>query len=174
MGGAGALAVVGAAGWGMALSRLTGARVAAWAAGIALVVAVAWFVPPRVDQARDAADRTARQAAVEADLPTAIGAAGGRNRVVRCGDPATGRFKVPVLAWRLRRPIDHVIALRRPEGFVFQLRTPQGTYSPLVSGRAPVVAAVGPWRVAVPRCRRLGWDSARDARLPASLGSGSG
>jgi hypothetical protein len=141
-----------------------------WPAGAAVaavaLAAVALALPERVDQAEIAADRTVRQAEAEADLPAAVRAAGGPGRVLRCGEPATGRFKSPVLAWLLREPIDHIISLRRPAGFVFQLREPDGSYAPLVTRRAPVVGSAGRWRVVVPRCRALGWDVAQRRPLP--------
>jgi hypothetical protein len=171
MGGTALLAVVGAVGWGVAAGVLLrrGRALAAVAVAVVVLGAVAVTLPDRVRQADDAADRTARQAEAEADLPAAVTAAGGRARVLRCGDPAIGRFKSPVLAWLLRRPINHVISLRRPEGFVFQLRQPDGTYAPLVTRRAPVVGEAGRWRVVVPRCRALGWDSAQRRPLPRAI-----
>jgi hypothetical protein len=171
MGGTALLAVVGAVGWGLAAGALVrrGWRIPGALVGLVAVALAAVALPDRVDQAQDAARRTVRQSEAEADLPAAVAAAGGRARVVRCGDPATGRFKSPVLAWLLHRPIDRVISLRAPEGFTFQLRQLDGTYAPEVTRRAPVVGEAGRWRVVVPRCRALGWDSAERRPLPAAL-----
>jgi hypothetical protein len=67
----------------------------------------------------DDAETIADEAALDASLPDAIDAAGGRATVVSCQPVITGAFQVPVLAWHLRMHQDDVEVDTRP--------TPPGT-----------------------------------------------
>jgi hypothetical protein len=92
-------------------------------------------------------DTARSQARLYAALPTAVERAGGRERVLACGDPYTGDFRIPVLAWHLRTHLGEVGTpdeLERP-AVVFHAR---GT-PPLGEIPFPLetVARAGEWTV---------------------------
>lgn len=84
---------------------------------------------------RHAADQTE----LTATLPAAIAAAGGRQRLVACGRPATGRYRGPVVAWALRVP-KRTVATPSARGDVVLRsrirRTASIQPAPLAGGRA--------------------------------------
>lgn len=95
--GAALVAVSGAAGV-VALARR--GALARGALAVALLVAVA----VRLDGAGAELRRADAAARLSAALPVAIARAGGRDRVLACGRPVTGRFRGPAVAWALRVP----------------------------------------------------------------------
>ncbi len=93
-------------------------------------------------------DGLAHRAALHEDLPRAIARAGGRAAVLRCGQPAVGRYRGPLLAYHLGVSKSAVRADGAPGGVSFRSRLRAG--QPLSPPRDPAarpVAAVGRWRV---------------------------
>jgi len=114
--GAALIAVSGAVG-AIALARRGAARVQGGAGeGRRGVLASRWLVTAVLATAFAAAagrraqdtlgelGRAADQAELSATLPAAIAAAGGRERVLACGRPVTGRYRGPAVAWALGVP----------------------------------------------------------------------
>ena len=77
-------------------------RAAGISVGVAIVAVLAFWVPSAVDKARADADRVESSYRSYTDLKVAIDRAGGRQRVLDCGEVTTGRFEFPLLAWLLR------------------------------------------------------------------------
>ena len=108
MGSAALLAVVGAAGWGLAIRAAataprTPAVARAAAAGVAaaaLVAALAAYGVHQRDELRLTADNARWLAASRDDLPKVIAAARAR-RIVRCGTTSSRKIQIPELAWYL-------------------------------------------------------------------------
>ena len=101
------------------------------------VVAIVWAAPQIAGVHRDQAHAWALQR----DLGAAIEAAGGRERLLACGTPYTGRLRGPLLAYRLgvrKRDVEPDAPPRAP-GVTFR--------SALRSG-GPVEPAAPPWPVA--------------------------
>jgi hypothetical protein len=76
-------------------------RPAGVAAAVAIVAVLALWVPSALDRLEGDADRVAESYRSYTDLAVAIGDAGGRGRLLGCGDVSTGRFEFPLLAWVL-------------------------------------------------------------------------
>jgi hypothetical protein len=87
-------------------------------------------VAGQVDRALQNASRTQT---LQATLPQAIAAAGGRKAILRCGRISTSTFQVPLLAWQLEVPIRAVRVVRpgakgtvieaAPKSSTWQVRT---------------------------------------------------
>jgi hypothetical protein len=72
--------------------------------------------------------RTVRyEKALDQDLDAAVARAGGRRAALRCGQPYTGPFQVPTVAWRLGLPVGGVDYIPRAPGVVFRTRPIRGT-----------------------------------------------
>lgn len=124
------LLVAASAGFGLLLARIPAAvpralLVAAFAALIAIA-------------AIDDVPRQLRSATYESrlvdDLPTAIDAAGGAERINRCADVATHKFMVPQAAWYLDRHLEQVAMIPQgPTQVVLRLRLQEdGGWTPTV------------------------------------------
>jgi len=87
-------------------------------------------------------------AALRADLETAIAAAGGPDRL-RCGAVAAGRYRFPLVAWQLDVPISAVgFSLDGRDGTVLRSRLRRG--EPAAPGRpatARLAASAGSWEL---------------------------
>jgi hypothetical protein len=93
------------------------------------------------------------QAAVSHDLDDAIAAAGGREALLRCGDPYTNPFFVQLVAWELGVHGNEVDYRPRPPAVVLRARTKRGGKyrpGPRMEGERPV-ARTGFWQIGA-RC----------------------
>jgi hypothetical protein len=136
------LIVLGGAGAGwivhQALARLgsLGARAAAVAV-VAVAVGVGFMVP-----SFQRLDRTFTglkwQASLADQLPDLIDRAGGADALKRCGDPYTGPFLVPVVAWNLRLHTKQVQLTPRRPAVVFRVKTTEFT-----RGASPTLRGIG-------------------------------
>ena len=97
-------------------------------------------------RAIDAALEENRSQAVLADeLPTALAAAGGREALLACGKPYTGKYRVPLLAWHLGLHVQEVtIVPELPVVLYYAHGSP-----PLASSRLPfrTLAQEGEWTI---------------------------
>jgi hypothetical protein len=91
------------------------------------------------------------QADLYRDLGTAIERAGGRERILACGQPFTGNFQVPALAWRLELHIGQVGLRPHPPAVVFRsAHRGRASQTPRLnpeSGRLRERARAGEWQV---------------------------
>lgn len=91
------------------------------------------------------------EAALHADLPAAIARAGGRARVLACGQPVATALEVPVVAWHLGVATGRVDVVPRSPGVFFrgppQLQPPDAPAPALTAGGFRPVAQVGRWGV---------------------------
>ena len=107
-------------------------------------------------------DRTFRsveyQTGVTDGLATAVDRAGGSQRLLACGEPSTGPFQVPVVAWELGVHAERVHLDPTVPAVAFRVRnTPGGPPAPAlepIGGEAGVrtFATAAGWRI-VGRCR---------------------
>jgi hypothetical protein len=156
------LMVLGGAGAGWALEQLLGLarRVvpplrARRAAGHALVAVAAvavgvGFAAPSFQRFAPTMTGLAYQAHLADELPGLVRDAGGADALKRCGDPYTGPFLVPVVAWNLRVHTRDVQLLPQPPALVFRVKTnsrsrPTPTLSAAGDGRT--LAASAKWRI---------------------------
>lgn len=117
----------------------------------AVVVAVALFGGSLAlaGEELDAVDRTVEenrsQAALAETLPAAIAAAGGREELLACGTPLTGKYRVPLLAWQLGLHIREVTVIPEVPSVLYYAHGAP----PLGTGRLPftTLAQEGPWTV---------------------------
>ncbi|MDQ3865760.1 MAG: hypothetical protein M3304_02870 [Actinomycetota bacterium] len=123
------LAGVGAAraaeGARIALARLWKRPVPMRPTGLAASLALfATLVPaalPALERLDAGAKRVRSQAELPVDLDHAVRLAGGRERVLACGDVFTGAFEVPVVAWTLHLHMRDVSNVARPPGVIFRV-----------------------------------------------------
>lgn len=117
------------------------------AAGVPMAVALAVAVP---QVARDARG-VAYEEALDSNLDAALGLAGGRERALGCGQPFTGPFQVPAVAWRLRVHTGQVGYEPRAPGVVLRAVPRRGVLTPptIPPPAAPFTSrgAAGPWEV---------------------------
>ena len=143
-----------AAGAAGALVRRAGARgpLARAAPGLALAAAVALAVPaalPRLRELPGHLELARAEVAQLRALPVAIDRAGGRRAVIACGDPYTGLYKVPALAWALDVPVGAVEFEPAAPGVIFRT-SGLGPPDPRVPRTLPPfqrVASAGGWDV---------------------------
>ncbi len=124
------------------LKRPIGLLPASLAASIVLLAALAPSGSPAIDELKLGAKRVRSQGEVPADLEDAVRMAGGRERLLACGDVFTGPFQVPLAAWTLRIPIRDVSSSARSPGVVFRVRP-----KALESEPPSPVAAKDPFRL---------------------------
>lgn len=118
------------------------------AAGIALAAT-------RIEGVAALAPRLAHDAALASSLPHAIEAAGGRDRLLACGRPAVGRFRGPLLAYRLGVQKHRVRADGRPGAVTFRSRARAGAaLTPDSSPGARPRVTSGHWRIET-ACHRV-------------------
>jgi len=121
------------------------------------VVAAFLFVRPFLDRFDPVMQSNEYQARLNDGLSDVIASAGGRDRLLACGTPFTGRFQVPVVAWHLHVHTTDVKYLPQPRGVAFRAHNTarEGPTPPLDSlgGEAAVQTfAIGNgWRI-VGRC----------------------
>jgi hypothetical protein len=172
--GAAALAVSAGAGAGLAASRLRtrawrrpgvlrarlgphaaamlGGRGAPVLAGAAAVVAVAPFVAPRAGDVAGELRRAADQAELYGSLGEAVARAGGREALLACGRPVTGRYRGPAVAWALRVPKREVAFDPALGGAVLRSRVRRdATVQPAAPPAGRVASRSRRWQVVV-RC----------------------
>ena len=153
--GAAAVTVAGAAG----LARL--ARLRRWAP-VAVGIAVLAAATPRMAGLERDGERLAHGLRRSAGRERAIGLAGGRDALLDCGAPVVGRYRGPLLAYRLGIPKQRVIFEAPPTGVTFASRlSSEPVATPAVVPRYRALARTATWRVAA-RCR------------PGSRGQGAG
>jgi hypothetical protein len=152
--------VLAGVGVGWAIRAVAGAPSAAPAAALAVIAAAAFAAPSlhRLPAVRNSLNYEAR---LTDGLAGAVSRAGGAKRLLACGDPYTGPFQVPSVAWQLHVHTSRVqLAPVRP-AVVLRART--GRYSrpgpslASVGGEAGVhtLAIAGGWRI-VGACRGSG------------------
>lgn len=128
--------------------RFVAARAGPLAGGAAALVLIGGSLALAGDELRavDRALEENRSQAVLADtLPGAIGEAGGREELVACGKPYTGKYRVPLLAWHLGLHIREVTVIPElPAVLYYAHGSP-----PLGTGRLPftTLAQEGPWTI---------------------------
>jgi hypothetical protein len=108
---------------GVAAAHLVGlpkTRRIALLVGSLFVVAGAVAAAPRGPSVLDFATPLRDEAALHRDLALAVERAGGPDRVLACGRPATAPLQVPALAWLLRVPIATVSTDAQVPGVVFR------------------------------------------------------
>jgi len=121
-----------------------GAGVAVAALAGVLVVAAGLRAGGSLDELHRAAD----QAELTAALPVAITAAGGRERVLDCGRPVTGRYRGPAVAWALGVPRRTVQTPTGAGGAVLRSRIrPTARVEPAVRPGARLLATSERWRI---------------------------
>jgi hypothetical protein len=162
MGSAALLTAVGAAGWGLAIRAAATAprtpavlrAAAAGVVGAALAVALAAYGVHQRDELRRTADNVRWLAQSRDDLPKVIAAAGGRERIVRCGTTSSRKIQIPALAWYLHVAVPDIDWRRvHARGYVFQARTTTSTLFRPHSRRGSTTVAVSKfWRVRVAGC----------------------
>ena len=113
-------------------SRLTGERLSrlpslvAAAAALALVALALPDARPRVEHISDQVEEMRFEARRNANVDNAVRLAGGRDRVLGCGDVFTGPYQVPVVAWALRIHFSEVDYEPVPPGTIFRARPRRG------------------------------------------------
>jgi hypothetical protein len=137
---------------------LRGLRAGRAGAVLGVTAAVGAFAVPW----EGAMDRTFRsveyQTGVTDGLATAVERAGGAQRLLACGQPSTGPFQVPVVAWELDVHAERVHLDPTVPAVAFRVRnTPGGPPAPAlapIGGEAGVrtFATAAGWRI-VGRCR---------------------
>lgn len=127
--------------------RLGHPALARAAAGLAVVAAAAPFLVSPARSLSDQADEVRREAGTNRELTHAVRDAGGADKVLSCGQPATGPFYVPVLAWNLGLHVEQVYREPALPGVVFRagIHRPPPAPGPRSSYRA--IAGSGRWRV---------------------------
>jgi len=138
--GAALIAVSGAVG----LARLARPGVVGTVVGLLVVVAAL----PKLVDLPDVRLAQAYQRDLSDRLGDAVRMAGGREAVLTCGRPYVGRYRGPLLAYRLDIP-KHVVDFEpRAPGAVFASRLwPGSPAEPAAPAQYREVARAGPWRV---------------------------
>lgn len=150
--GAVALSVAAGAGWRDGWARVRGAahgRATPTSVALAAlaVAALAAFLPARLERHGQDLRNVADESGLWASLPAAIEAAGGREAVLRCGAPVTGRYRGTGLAYALDVPKRTVTFGARDPGVHFRSRMRERAgVSPRSSGR-PVLGRSSRWEV---------------------------
>jgi hypothetical protein len=152
--------VLAGVGVGWAIRAVAGAPRAAPAAVLAVAAAVA-FGTPSLDRLPAVRDSLRYQASLTDALETAVGRAGGAKRLLACGDPYTGPFQVPAVAWQLHVHTSRVALEPARPAVVFRARSARsgrpGPSLDSLGGEAGVrtLALADGWRI-VGACRGTG------------------
>jgi len=145
--GVAALTVAGAVG----LARLGSGR--RWAP-VALAAVVVVAALPRLGTLPGEGDELAYAARLSSDLDRAVTLAGGPESLLACGRPVVGRYRGPLLAYRLGVTKHRVIFEPGTTGVAFESRlSHRDRPAPVVPARYRAVVRAGSWRV-VARCAR--------------------
>ena len=132
-------------------------RGGAFAVALAVVAAAAFAWPTRETLPLDR-EALEFQAVRSQALGPVVAQAGGAERLLACGEPYTGPFQVPLVAWHLRVHIDRVLLEPKRPGVVVRTQSnpgvPPGPPLDGVGGEAGVqtFAIGGGWRI-VGACR---------------------
>lgn len=119
-----------------------------WLAAATLAVVLIAAAGLRVGGTLEEIRRAADQAELTAALPVAIVAAGGRDRVLACGRPVTGRYRGPAVAWALGVPKRVVQTPTGVGGAVLRSRIRRtASVEPPPAPGARLLAVSGRWRV---------------------------
>ena len=144
--GAAAVTVAGAVG----LARVAGSHRWAPAAVGALVLAAA---VPRIGALEEDGRRLAHGVRLASGLERAIALSGGRDALLACGAPVVGRYRGPLLAYRLHVAKRRVVFEPRATGVTFASRlSHERAATPPAVPRYRALARTDTWRVAA-RCR---------------------
>jgi hypothetical protein len=116
----------------------------------ALAVGVV-FANPTARDFTPTMDSLEYQADLANALPGLVRDAGGAAAIKRCGDPDTGAFLVPVVAWNLHLHTRQVQLVPKAPGVVFRVKT-QSTSRPVpslrpVGGGGKTLATGADWRI---------------------------
>lgn len=174
------MCVVAGVGFGRSV-ELVRARVApsrSWAGlavAAALVLAAGALALPRMSFLAGDGQRLLREAELYEDIPRVVARAGGRDRLLDCGQPFTGPYQVPSIAWYMHVhtgtvthvPPEHGVAFRPAPGSGEEPRFPMPPVPPFErvasSEKWNVLASCDPdW----PRERRSFETSAAGERRP--------
>ena len=151
----GAVGLMWAARWLARLVSPAGRAGTALAAGL-IVLAVAPFAVAEVLSLHKVTEGVQREANLHSDLQAAIARGGGPDRLLACGEPFTGPYQVPVLAWELGVHTGRVELEPRAPGVVFRARpiVPKGAEIVVPRAGPPFrrVASAGRWQLFT-RCR---------------------
>jgi hypothetical protein len=115
------------------------------AAAVLVLICLGLFLAPRLANTRrqiQAGAQLGRQSVqLSKSVKLAVGLAGGRNAVVRCGHTSTQAFQVPLVAWQLRIPVGTIDTYPSAPGTVLQWAG-----SPKIPAGLPyrLVGSVGP------------------------------
>jgi len=118
---------------------------AAVAAAVVLVGGSLAFAGEELAAVDRALEENRSQAVLAEEIPGAIAAAGGRDALLACGKPYTGKYRVPLLAWHLDLHIRDVTVIPElPAVLYYAHGSP-----PLGSGRLPftTLAQEGQWTI---------------------------
>lgn len=99
---------------------------AAHAAAAALALAAGVVAAPRMAFLVGDAQRLLREAQLYEDIPRAVARAGGRSRLLDCGQPFTGPYQVPSIAWYMHVHTGTVTHVPRGRGVAFRPRPGSG------------------------------------------------
>jgi hypothetical protein len=161
--GAAALAVSAGAGAGLAApwvqararrhaDAARGGRGAPALAAAVVALAIAPFVALRAGDVAEELRRAGDQAELYGSLETAVERAGGRDALLACGRPVTGRYRGPAVAWALRVHKREVAFDPALAGAVLRSRVRRGAaVQPAPPPGARVAGRSRRWQVAV-RC----------------------
>jgi len=144
--------VVGAVGIGWAVRPITARGTGA--TGAAAAFAVLLFAQPSVGTLGDLVREMRYQGELSAHLGEAIDDAGGVDRVRACGQPYTGAFLVPAVAWRLKVHTSRVGLRPLVPATVFRVRpTSSGRVQPTLQGLhgalEHTIGSAPNWRIVV-------------------------
>jgi hypothetical protein len=113
------------------------------AAAASLAAALAVGVPRAAELGR-ALEWDARLAR---DLGAAVERAGGAERLRRCGAPVAGRYRFPLVAWRIEVPIAALTLDPARAGVVYRSRLTRGAPAEPDARSLPRLGAAGAWDV---------------------------
>jgi hypothetical protein len=145
--------VVAGVGWarvGGALFARLGLPTALIGATTVLVIAAASlpWATPRITAMRAAAPGVVHEAELQHTLPDAVRAAGGRERLLACGQIFSHRYTVPRVAWSLRVHVGDVEPDPGASGVVLQARRrPGAPWLPVAGGGYKTLGQTKVWRV---------------------------
>jgi hypothetical protein len=108
------------------------------------------FAAPSFRDVRPTLKEVRYQSELADELPGLVRAAGGADRLKACGDPYTGPFMVPVVAWNLRVHTQDVQLTPQAPAVVFRVRNVEGSsLDPSVAsmGLAPAIVSDAKWRI---------------------------
>ncbi len=145
--GAALVAVTGGVGVARLVSVVSARPAVRWTVAAGLLAVLGGFAGAGAARTAELGSALASSDRLASDLPSAIAAAGGRAVVLRCGRPAVGRLRGPLLAYHLAVPKAVVRADGQPAAVTFRSRRGTGPVTPPADPVARVIAATGRWQV---------------------------